>query len=160
MKMYRKRFIPNEVVDISSDEVLERNENIVITRWKPIKPREDIGGGISYTFLKRGYKISKIFDIHGNFVHWYCDVLEYTYDKEKDEYTFIDLLADVKVYPDGKAEVLDFDELSEAFNDKIITEKQLLHAIKSVNSLMEMVENDCFPPEICNKYELNTNLND
>ena len=68
MKMYRKRFIPNEIIDISSDEVLERNENIIVTRWKPIKPRQDIGGGISYTFLKRGYKISKIFDNNGEFI--------------------------------------------------------------------------------------------
>ena len=55
MKMFRKRFIPDEIVDISSDEVLERNENIIITKWTPIKPRGDISGGISYTFLKRGH---------------------------------------------------------------------------------------------------------
>ena len=158
MKMYRKRYIPNEVVDISGDEVLEKNENIIITRWKPIKPREDIVGGISYIFLRRGYKISKIFDTHGNFVYWYCDIIEYSYDKEKDEYIFTDLLADVKVYPDGKAEVLDFGELTEAFHKKLITGTQLLDAMKSVNTLMEMVQNHFFPPAICEKYDLETNL--
>ena len=152
MKMYRKRFIPNEVVDISSDEVLERNENIIVTRWKPIKPREDIGGGISYTFFRRGYKISKIFDNQGKFIYWYCDVLEHSYDVEKDEYIFTDLLADLKVYPDGKMEVLDFDELSNTFNEGIISKAQLLNAIKSINTLIEMVNNRCFPPEICEKY--------
>jgi len=154
MKMYRKRFIPDEIVDISDDEVLERNGNIIITRWKPIKPREDMGGGISYIFLRRGYKISKIFDKQGNFIYWYCDVFEYTYDKEKDEYVFIDLLADVKVYPNGKVEVLDFPELTEAFRNKVITGAQLLDAIKSVNMLIEMIQNDCFPPEVCEKYDL------
>lgn len=156
MKMYRKRFIPDEIVDISDDEVLERNGNIVITRWKPINPRGDIGCGISYTFLRRGYKISKIFDTQGNFIYWYCDVLEYTYDKEKDEYVFIDLLADVKVYPDGRKEVLDFAELTAAFRNKIITGNQLLDAIKSVNMIMEMIQNECFPPEICEKYDLHS----
>lgn len=157
MKMYRKRFIPDEIIDISGDEVLERNNNIIVTRWKPIKPRDDIGGGISYTFLKKGYKISKIFDNDGNFIYWYCDIIEYTYDEEKDEYIFIDLLADVKVYPDGRFEVLDFDELSEVYNKKIISGEQLLNAIKSVNVLIEMVQNNLFPPEICDKYNLNVN---
>ena len=154
MKMFRKRFIPDEIVDISNDEVLERNENIIITRWKPIKPRADIGGGISYTFLRRGYKISKIFDTQDKFIYWYCDVFEYTHDKEKDEYVFCDLLADVKVYPEGEMEILDFPELAEAFQNKIITRAQLLRAIKSVNMLVEMIQNECFPPEICEKYDL------
>ena len=152
MKMYRKRFIPNEIVDISGDKVLEKNENIIVTEWNPIKPRGDIGRGISYTFLRRGYKISKIFDTKNNFIYWYCDVLEHTYDKEKDEYVFTDLLADVKVYPDGEVEVLDFAELASAHRENIITGKQLLKAIKSINMLIEMIQNESFPPEICNKY--------
>lgn len=154
MKMYRKRFIPNEIIDISSDEVLERNENVIVTKWKPIKAREDIGAGISYTFLKKGYKISKIYDNKGKFIYWYCDVLEHSYDEEKDEYIFTDLLADLKVYPDGKMEILDFDELAEAKKNEIITGAQLLSAIKSINTLIEMVQNNYFPPDICDKYKL------
>lgn len=154
MKMYRRRFIPDEIVDISDDEVLERNDNIIVTKWVPIKPRGDMGAGISYTFLKRGYKISKIFDSNKNFIYWYCDVLEYNYDEEKDEYVFTDLLADIKVYPDGKIEVLDFNELTEAYNSKIITSVQLLNSIKSINMLIEMLKNKMFPPEICNKYDI------
>ena len=154
MKMLRKRFIPNEIVDISSDEVLERNENIIVTKWKPIKPRADIGGGISYIFLKKGYKISKIFDIEGNFKYWYCDIIEYTYDGQKDEYIFVDLLADVVVYPDGKYEVLDLDELKNVFEEKSITKEQMLKSIKCVNTLVEMLQNGVFPPEICDKYNM------
>ena len=153
MKMYRKRFIPNEIIDISSDEVLERNENIIITGWSPINPRQDIGSGISYTFLKKGYKISKMFDTNGNFIYWYCDIIEYTYNKEKDEYVFIDLLADVKIYPNGEYAVLDLNELKVAFNENLITKSQLLKAIKSVNILIEMIQNKMFPPEICDKYQ-------
>ena len=47
-----------------------------------------------------------------------------------------------------------------AFHNKIITGKQLLYAMKSVNALMEMIQSGYFPPEICNKYELNTDLNE
>ena len=155
MKMFRKRFIPNEIVDISSDEVLERNENIIVTKWKPIKPRADIGGGISYIFLKKGYKISKIFDTEGNFKYWYCDIIEYTYDNQKDEYIFVDLLADVVIYPSGKYEVLDLDELKNVFEEKSITKEQMLKSIKCVNTLVEMLQNGMFPPEICDKYKMN-----
>jgi len=153
MKIFRKRFVPDEIVDISSDEVLERNDNILVTRWRPIKPRTDIGGGISYVFLKKGYKISKIYDNQGGFKYWYCDIIEYTYNQESDEYIFIDLLADVVVYPDGKCEVLDLDELKSVFDKKIITKEQMLKSIKCVNTLVEMVQNGVFPPEICDKYE-------
>ena len=152
MKMYRKRFIPNEIIDISSDELLERNDNIIITKWNPIKPRKDIGGGISYVFLKKGYKISKIFDNNGDFIYWYCDIIEYEYFEEKDEYIFIDLLVDVKIYPNGEYEVLDLDELEVALKEKLITKAQMLRAIKSVNILIEMIQNKMFPPEICDKY--------
>lgn len=153
MKMFRKRYVPEEIVDISSDYILERNENIIVTKWKPINPREDIGGGISYIFLKRGYKISKIFDAKGKFIYWYCDIIETEYNEAKDEYVFTDLLVDLKVYADGKYEVLDFSELTDIYKENKITKEQLLSAIKGINTLIEMVQNNSFPPDICNKYE-------
>ncbi|MBR3280485.1 MAG: hypothetical protein IKI57_01385 [Clostridia bacterium] len=42
MKLFRKRFIPNEIIDISKDEVIYRDENLIITKWLPIHPRDDI----------------------------------------------------------------------------------------------------------------------
>ena len=90
MKIYRKRFIPDEIVDISSDEVIKRTEDLIVTKWLPIKPREDIGSGVSYTFFKDGYKISEIYNKNGDFIYWYCDIIDYTYEKEQDEYIFID----------------------------------------------------------------------
>ena len=37
----RKRFIPFEVVDISHDELLFRNESLLVTKWTAIKPRRE-----------------------------------------------------------------------------------------------------------------------
>ena len=54
IKMFRKRYIPNEVIDISNDEVLYMDDNVLVTKWLPIKPRKDIGRGLSFTFLKEG----------------------------------------------------------------------------------------------------------
>ena len=46
----RKRYVPSEIIDITGDELLLRNENLLVTKWKPIKKRQDISGGMSFTF--------------------------------------------------------------------------------------------------------------
>ena len=56
MKLFRKRYIPNEIVDISGDEILSIDTDLIITKWKPIHPRDDIGSGLSFTFLNDGIK--------------------------------------------------------------------------------------------------------
>ena len=142
MKIYRKRFIPDEIVDISNDEVIKKTDDLIITKWIPIKPREDIGSGVSYTFFKEGYKISKFYNKNGEFLFWYCDIIDYEYNKEQDIYTFIDLLVDIKIYPDKKMELLDFGELQEAYDNKLISGKILLKAINNLNKLVTIIEED------------------
>lgn len=147
MRIFRKRFIPNEIVDISSDEVVFKSEDMIITRWIPIKPRSNISRGISYTMLDKGWKISKIFNGNGEFDHWYCDIIEYEY-KEDDggTYTLIDLLVDLIVYPNGNYEILDVDELDEALEKNLITIEQKESALNKLNALVEVVKNGEFPP--------------
>lgn len=152
MKLLRKRYIPSEVVDISGDKVLYKDDELMVTKWLPINKRADIGSGISYIFLKEGYKISKFFDNDSNFAYWYCDIIEYAYDEAEDTHLFTDLLLDLKIYEDGKYEILDMDELVEAYNKNMITIEQVLKAFRSLSNLYELLKNKKFPPEICNKY--------
>lgn len=144
MKILRKRYIPDEIIDISKDEVVVKKDNLIVTKWTPIKPRPDIGYGISYTMLDKGWKVSKFFDLNGNFIYWYCDIIDYTF--EEDTYTLIDLLVDLKVYEDGKYEILDLDELEEARLKSIITLEQYNDALKKLNELIEEVKKGKFPP--------------
>lgn len=146
MKIFRKRFIPNEIVDISNDEVVYRSENLIITKWIPIKPRNDMSKGISYTMLDKGWKISKIFNVDSEFSHWYCDIIEYEYEKENDTYILCDLLVDLKVYKDGTYEVLDVEELDEALQSGIITKEQKYDALNKLNNLIEITKSGNFPP--------------
>ena len=139
MKLYRKRFIPDEIIDISKDEVLKATDDLIITKWLPIHPRGDIFSGMSWAYFKDGYKISKFFDKDGNLLYYYCDIIDYDYDKEKNSYTFIDLLVDIKYYPDGKIEFLDFDELQKAFDEKMIDGRMLLKAISTLNKVADMI---------------------
>ena len=144
MKMFRKRFIPNEIIDVSMDEIIQKEDGLIVTKWLPIHPREDIGSGKSYVYYKDGYKISKFFDKEGNFLYYYCDIIDYSYDDVKDEYTFIDLLVDIKYYPDGKIEFLDFDELQQAYDEGLIDSHLLLKAINTVNKLAQRILNGTF----------------
>lgn len=147
--IYRTRYIPFETVDISSDEMLFRDDTILITRWKAIRPRSDISGGVSYTFLKEGIKISRFYDADKNFAYWYCDIIDVNYDSDRDQYTLIDLLLDVKLMPDGTMKVLDADELAIALEDGLITQEQACSSLKKMDSVLQSIYKGCFPPEIC-----------
>ncbi len=149
----RKRYIPNETVDISNDEMLYRDKNILITRWKAIKQRPDISVGVSFTFLNEGYKISRFYDHKKNFLFWYCDIIDVEYDEKEDKYTLIDLLLDIKVMPNGIVEIIDEEELTEALEEGLITKQQAVMALKKLNTMVEMTESGDFPPGICNKEE-------
>lgn len=144
MKIFRKRFIPNEIVDISGDEVIYRDDKKLITKWSPIKPRADIGSGTSCVYFDIGIKVSKFFDNEGNFKFWYCDIISYTFDKDEDKYIFTDLLLDVKVYVDGHFEVLDEDELEEALSDKLITLDEYSDAKNKKDYLINLIKNNEF----------------
>ena len=55
---------------------------------------------------KKNYKVSKFLFSDDSLIYWYCDIIDYTYDNEGDEYVFRDLLADVIVFPDGFVKVV------------------------------------------------------
>lgn len=145
----RRRFIPYETVDISGDELLFRSEDLLVTKWNVIRPRTDFSSGISFTFLKEGYKISRFYDISGKFLYWYCDIIEVEYHQETDTYTIIDLLVDIKLTSNGAFKVLDTDELADALEQGLITTEQACRSLRTLNQLLKMIEEEKFPPEAC-----------
>ncbi len=144
MKIYRKRYIPNEIIDISADEIVYQDDKLLVTKWVPIKPRTDVGRGVSYTMLDKGWKISKFYDHNGNLLYWYCDIIEYI--KGEDSLTLIDLLVDVIIHEDGVYEVVDFEELDEALAAGLITERQKVDALQKVSALTKLIDEKQFPP--------------
>ena len=85
-------------------------------------------------------------------MYYYCDIIDYSYDEKEDSFTFIDLLVDIKFYPSGQVEYLDFDELQKAYDEKMIDGKMLLKAVSTLNIVAEKIYNGSFE-ELCN-YEL------
>lgn len=144
MKIYRKRYIPNEIVDISGDEVIYIDEEKLITSWTPIKPRGDIGKGMSCVYFNEGWKISKFYNLDGSFKFWYCDIIDYEYDKSEDTYIIKDLLVDVIVHEDGTYEILDEEELDQALQEGLITEEIKAEAIFKLNKLLENIKSQKF----------------
>lgn len=145
----RKRYIPSETVDITGDELVLRDDSVLVTRWKPIRERQDISGGVSFTFLKEGYKISKFLGPSGEFKYWYCDIISVLYDEQEDKYTLVDLLLDVKILPDGTVEVLDADELAEALEKNIVTKEEACMSLNILDKILKMAYAGKFPPEVC-----------
>jgi predicted RNA-binding protein associated with RNAse of E/G family len=115
--------------------------------------RSDFAGGISFTFIKEGYKISRFLDRNGQFLYWYCDIVDVEYDQALDSYLINDLLLDMKLMPDGKLVILDSDELAEALETSLITVEQAGKALRRLDKLLQMVYSGIFPPEICNSKE-------
>ena len=118
-RLFRRRFIPDENIELKDDMILALEPNLIITSWNVLKPRRDISRGVSAYFIDKGIKVSKVFDNAGQMVYWYCDIIETHYDEKENIYTFNDLLIDVIVYPDGQVEVLDMDEFADAMEQGI-----------------------------------------
>ncbi|MBP5414771.1 MAG: DUF402 domain-containing protein, partial [Lachnospiraceae bacterium] len=114
--LYRKRIIPEEKILLKDDVIISCDEDMIITKWNTLKPREDFHHGYSIYYLKEGYKVSKFCKQDGSLKYWYCDIVDYDYDKDSNELVVSDLLVDVIIYPDGGIKVDDIDELVEALD--------------------------------------------
>ncbi len=143
LQLYRKRFVPSENI-LLNDIILEHTEDIVITKWNTIRPKTVLHHGCSCYYLKEGWKVSKFYSEDHSLLYWYCDIVEFDYRSEDNSLVVSDLLADVIIYPDGKVEVVDLDELAEAHRDKIISDEQLHKSLMQLNSLLSIISQNRF----------------
>ena len=137
--MYRKRYIPDEIKSLEKDEILYMSDDVIVTKWDTFRPKKNFSNGISCTFVNKGFKISKFMDNNGKLVYYYCDIIHSDYYKDENKWIFTDLLADVKIYPDGRTEVVDLDEVSEALKSGIISTETVCELMKNLNSLLGLI---------------------
>lgn len=138
-RLFRRRFIPDENIELKDDMILALEPNLIITSWNVLKPRRDISRGVSAYFIDKGIKVSKVFDNAGQMVYWYCDIIETHYDEKENIYTFNDLLIDVIVYPNGQVEVLDMDEFADAMEQGILSVGTIAHAMRATDDLLHTI---------------------
>lgn len=138
-KIYRKRFIPNEVVFLKDDEIQYYDEDVIVTKWNVLKPRKDFSKGYSCYYIKKGYKVSKFLDDDENLVYYYCDIIETKYNVAENSYLFIDLLADVIIYESGFVKVVDIGEIADALENNLIDIELAKRALKQLDELLDII---------------------
>lgn len=144
VSLYRRRFIPNEIVHLKDDKVLFLNDDLIITKWNTLKPRLDIARGLSAFFLKQGFKVSKIYDKEDKLVYWYCDIIHTNFDPKNHSFIFDDLLVDVIVYENGFVKVLDIGEIADALEQNLIDITTALKAFHTLDTLLDIIYSNKF----------------
>lgn len=137
MILYRKRLIPNENILLNKDLILFADEKKIVTKWNTINPRKDIDHGYSLYLPDEGYKISKFLRSDGSFHKWYCDIVEFYFDKENNSCTTLDLLLDITINDKGIIRLLDMDELAEAHKEGLINDDLLSKALIRADRLLQ-----------------------
>ncbi|MCD7724495.1 MAG: DUF402 domain-containing protein [Clostridiales bacterium] len=142
--LYRKRLIPEECVLLKDDTIVYRDAQIIVTAWNSLKPRMDLHHGCSCYYLAEGIKVSRFCKEDGSMLYWYCDIVDYDYNKDTDTYIVTDLLADVIVYPDGFVKVVDLDELVTAREAGLLSDEMLKKSLLRLNRLLETIYEGAF----------------
>jgi hypothetical protein len=139
LSLYRKRFIPNDFVHLKDDLILSTEENLIITKWRPLRPKKNMAGGVSAYFMDQGIKVSKIYNYGNRLLYWYCDIIQIKYGPDPNSIIFEDLLIDVIVFEDGSVNVLDLDELADAIELRLITNNEAQYALRILDRLLKLI---------------------
>lgn len=144
IKLYRRRYIPDELVYLKDDEIVSADEHRVITRWRVLKPRKDFSHGASCYFIDEGIKVSKFLNDEGKIVYWYCDIIDTEISSDRKTYTFNDLLIDVIVYENGFVKVMDLAETGEALRRGLIGTELMIKAAERAGHLLDVIYKGSF----------------
>lgn len=142
IKLYRKRFLPNEFTHLKDDTILYIDDDLLITSWYTLKPRTDFASGISAYYRKEGFKISRHCGADGSFTRWYCDIIMES--RQDNDLIYSDLLIDVIIFPDGTVRVVDLDEAADALEQGLITADMLACALRSADKLLGYIHQGRF----------------
>ena len=144
LKLFRKRIIPDECILLKDDIILSANEDFIITKWNALKPKKDLHHGYSCYFLKEGFKVSKFYRHDGSLLYWYCDIVDYEFNREENSVIVTDLLADVIIDSAGQMKVVDLDELADALTRGLITPARMSDCLYKLNNLLTIIYRDKF----------------
>ena len=139
IKLFRKRLIPAECIELKDDVIVFQNDDMLVTKWVALRPRSDLHHGASLYMLNEGFKISKFCDADSNLLYWYCDIVDYDLSNYPASITSTDLLADVIIYPDGFVKVVDIDELVTCLEQKGLSLEALKKSLLSLDRLLKII---------------------
>ncbi len=140
LKLYRKRLIPQECILLKDDILMYRSEEMLVTSWKTLNPKTTFSHGSSCYFFKEGFKVSKFYRHAGSLLYYYCDIVEFNVNVDENSIIVTDLLADVVIHPDGSHQVLDLNELADAYEQQLITSSQLTRSLRQLDKLLTIIQ--------------------
>ena len=147
-KLYRKRYMPNEVVHLKDDIIMYQEKNVMVTKWDVLHPKAKFSHGVSCYYMDKGWKVSKFLNKDDELVYYYCDIIDTTYHEEENFYVFTDLLADVIVYENGFVKVVDLGEIAEALEEGLITDREAKLSLTRLDALLEVIYGGGLPEMI------------
>lgn len=147
-KLYRKRYMPNEIVFLKDDVIVYQDDTVMVTKWNVLHPKAKFSHGISCYYLEKGWKVSKFLNEKNELVYYYCDIIDTTYQKEENSYIFTDLLADVIIYENGFVKVVDLGEVAEALEKDIITDREAELSLYRLDALLQVIYDGGLPEMI------------
>ncbi len=139
LSLYRKRFIPDDFVHLKDDIILSMDDNLIITKWRPLRPKRNMASGVSAYYMNHGFKVSKIYNKDDQLLYWYCDIIQIRPSTIPNSLIYEDLLIDVVIYEDGSVRVLDLDELADALEHHLITNKEAEQALRTLDYLLRLI---------------------
>lgn len=142
IKLYRRRYIPDEFVYLKNDEIISMDKDRIVTKWRVLKPRTDFTHGYSCYFINEGFKVSKFIDGDEKLVYWYCDIIDTQIDGNT--YVFNDLLIDIIVYENGFVKVVDLYETAIALREKILDKEMIARAMERADRLLKIIYSNKF----------------
>lgn len=138
-ELYRRRLLPEQLLPLKDDVILHCDDEILVTKWKTLNPKPQFSHGTSCYFLRKGVKVSKFYMVSGELLYWYCDIVDYVYEEASNKLTVVDLLADVIVHPDGNYQVVDLDEMGEAFETGVLPANLLKDGLFRLDGLLKNI---------------------
>lgn len=85
--------------------------------------------------------LTVMFDVQGQLVQYYFDVIKCRYLSDSGEPRFIDMYLDIVMGPDGRYEVMDRSDLNAAFRSGVITEFDYRRALSILYELTGSIHN-------------------
>lgn len=165
--IYRR--IPNRILE-RDDEVIADLGDVIVAKSKfegmltplfvnGVKVIDNGYTMIYFAFIGENYDILKIYDREGNFKGLYVDVLAYT-KREGNTLEMLDLFLDIFIFPNGKAFLLDEEELEMALNYGLIDKETFDFAYSKAREIMKKFKEGKFPPDVVWEYSLSSPEND
>lgn len=147
-KLYRKRYMPSEIVHLKDDIIVYQDDTVMVTKWDVLHPKAKFSHGVSCYYLDKGWKVSKFLNKEDKLVYYYCDIIDAIYNREENFFVFTDLLADVIIYEDGFVKVVDLGEIVEALEEGIITDREAKLSLSRLDALLEVIYGGGLPEMI------------